>query len=742
MGCGASSANSAVGRDGVRRKQVGIGKDLLPLSSDPQRKPTDPLTASPAVEKDSLGKKKAGEEFFDEFGELTVVALPQGAERDSKYKCGQPMVTGDEVKPCFDNGLLYRIVKGDTWAFYNDTRVYEMCVSFTFGKDSVLRALGNTVVTTQEDGTIVAEASVYPCETVMFVKGRFTGFQSKIKAQPLSDDALKGKAKQYEKYIMEELARVKALAGNCEDDDIILTRCIQESVPYIDVNFPPVQASLERGSVMPIMTIPWARPDMYLPLGFPPHVRLFRSSTDTVSVEQGDLGDYWVMCAIASLEDHPDRLRTMFKHPLSADNTPKERAVGACRVTLNKSGWWKSVIVDDYLPVVGNRPKFAQSLNDPCELWVSILQKAYAKLHGSYVNIASGDPLHALQDFTGYASSRYDHMLGEDSETSESEVLEQLEKYYQKGYKIIFSTPTVDVEKEEHQELVKNNGLLLGHAYPVKSVRYFTEKNIALMCIRNPWHRDTQWKGEWSKDDEAWKVHPEIAEACDIAISDDSCFWMSWSDVRKHFVACGVVFRMPTCTDYRIRGTFQKGIPNVCVLITVSKTTTIMCTMTQEDRRGTGRVYEYPPIMMSLCCRSRIPNDMEVERSTTTEADFPSEEFVFIQSRDVSMICTLTPFKSPYMLVPRILEEADEEKPYVIGLQSETEFGVNAKVDFVSLPSSSPVFKNRLSFPVETESVEAQFQVWPPEGRFPFEYRSTCIAKNKRGDGYVLLRKK
>jgi hypothetical protein len=65
--------------------------------------------------------------------------------------------------------------------------------------------------------------------------------------------------------------------------------------------------------------------------------------------------------------------------------------VGAYCVRFYKNDEEEYVIVDDFFPVgmSGDNWAFA-SASDGKELWPTIIEKAYAKLHGSYDNIAAG----------------------------------------------------------------------------------------------------------------------------------------------------------------------------------------------------------------------------------------------------------------------------------------------------------------------------------------------------------------
>ena len=61
---------------------------------------------------------------------------------------------------------------------------------------------------------------------------------------------------------------------------------------------------------------------------------------------------------------------------------------------------WRVVLIDDYLPVTEDG-ELAYSWALHGQLWVSLLEKAYAKLHKSYAAISLGRMRDALADLTG-----------------------------------------------------------------------------------------------------------------------------------------------------------------------------------------------------------------------------------------------------------------------------------------------------------------------------------------------------
>jgi hypothetical protein len=106
---------------------------------------------------------------------------------------------------------------------------------------------------------------------------------------------------------------------------------------------------------------------------------LFIGGSSSGDVIQGKLGDCWFLGALAVLGTQQKLIENCFWRKDSF----KEFGLYVC--IFYKDGALRCVIIDDMIPVFSSNGSivFARC-SDPNELWVPLIEKAYAKLHGCY----------------------------------------------------------------------------------------------------------------------------------------------------------------------------------------------------------------------------------------------------------------------------------------------------------------------------------------------------------------------
>ena len=134
---------------------------------------------------------------------------------------------------------------------------------------------------------------------------------------------------------------------------------------------------------------------------------LFKDGMSAGDVKQGKLGDCWFLGAMATLAVKPDMVRKVF-WPKSDKKLNQLRDYGIFVCRFMKDFVWYYVIIDDRIPVYdtqSGKPVFAHC-SDNEELWVLLMEKAYAKLHKSYDALIGGYVDYGLRDMTGLVSEQ------------------------------------------------------------------------------------------------------------------------------------------------------------------------------------------------------------------------------------------------------------------------------------------------------------------------------------------------
>jgi hypothetical protein len=251
---------------------------------------------------------------------------------------------------------------------------------------------------------------------------------------------------------------------------------------------------------------------------------VFNGTPVAADVKQGELGDCWFMSALAVVAERPQLLYNLF---ISRQINPR----GAYGVKLCKDGLWQSLVVDDYFPCRGGGggggkhrvPAFTQCRRG--SLWVALLEKAGAKLHGSYAAMEAGTTLEALSLLTGAPCQQ--HSIPP-PRGDWDQLWAKLLDAQTKGYLLCTSSISDGHAREAEAEA---NGIVTGHAYSLLKV--VDVAGHRLMKVRNPWGRK-EWTGKWSDKDSRWT--PQLLAACDHRTDGaDGVFCMEYSDLTMFF---------------------------------------------------------------------------------------------------------------------------------------------------------------------------------------------------------------
>jgi len=240
-------------------------------------------------------------------------------------------------------------------------------------------------------------------------------------------------------------------------------------------------------------------------------------------LQQGGVGDCWFLSALAVVAERPDLIERLMA-------TPRANDQGCYEVRLFLDGWWTGTVVDDRLPCTDQQRRpdgtnLAYSRGQWQQLWVPLIEKAYAKAHGSYRAISGGEIAEALLDLTGCPCDS----INFDSRDFDAEMLwASLLSYKAAGFPMGCATA--------EDPLLKEVGLVGMHAYSLLDVRELPHPAaedgtsvVRLLRLRNP-HGVGEWTGDWSDGSAQWQC--AFARELGPTGINDGTFWMDLT----HFI--------------------------------------------------------------------------------------------------------------------------------------------------------------------------------------------------------------
>ena len=182
-------------------------------------------------------------------------------------------------------------------------------------------------------------------------------------------------------------------------------------------------------------------------------LKIFRNKIDCSNISQGNLGTCYFLEALSILSNYGQLLYQLF--PLEEINEE-----GIYEICLYHQEEWYKILIDDYFVFYKREDE-----NSPLEfyftqpakecLYSCFLEKAYAKINGSYCDIDGGHPTMALIALTGFDSLHFFQ------KRINKELIKQMKVFMKRGFLL--------------------SGGALNHAYSIIRAQddYFV--------VRNPW---------------------------------------------------------------------------------------------------------------------------------------------------------------------------------------------------------------------------------------------------------------
>ena len=301
---------------------------------------------------------------------------------------------------------------------------------------------------------------------------------------------------------------------------------------------------------------------------------------DGIAVEdivQGKICDCYFLSVLGSLCKFPQLIESLFYFK----EKTKEHIYG---IYFYINGHKKLVLIDDFLPYIGiGFKQFAMSKSEENEIWVALIEKAWAKINGNYIRIGCGGSPNEVFDVLTEAYSEEVAVTKKVEET----LWKKLVDGEKKGFVMTAGTSANDD--------VEDVGLTKGHAFTVLGIHEI--KGERVIRLRNPWG-EGEFNGDWSDFSSKWTE--ELKQKYKYYEKEDGDFFMGYKDFMKYFITMGFAKLHPKWSSNKLK--IKKAEATKCQLIKVTipkDDTLVYFQLYGKNPRIPNKNGEYPKTALS-----------------------------------------------------------------------------------------------------------------------------------------------
>ena len=340
-------------------------------------------------------------------------------------------------------------------------------------------------------------------------------------------------------YAREVLAEIEAAQKDCRIGEY------GRAYQFVDSEFAPGDMAIGTGGANQFI-LGWRCAP-----GVSDIVQLFHNGTNPDDVQSGIFKDDWLLSAITMIAsaggamdgEVAPQVNNLFVGHYAADGELTHHTeVGGYCVQLYKQGIWNPMIIDDCLPMLRHENWTNENKGVACahskectQIWVSLIEKAFAKYYGSYSELEHGFVHHALEDMTG-AEAECLTLAYASRGAGKRALWDQLVRFRKNGYILGAGTGAAALADKEIQDM----GIVFNAAYTIYEV--CSVDGNKLLKLRNPPGDHEEWKGDWSDKSSIW--NKRLKKKLGHTDADDNTFFMSFDDF------CNVFRELYVCKWY------------------------------------------------------------------------------------------------------------------------------------------------------------------------------------------------
>lgn len=216
---------------------------------------------------------------------------------------------------------------------------------------------------------------------------------------------------------------------------------------------------------------------------------------DWTDVIQGGAGTCYLKASMAAMAEFPDLVRASFVN--SAIN---DEGIYNVRFFIRGKPW--VVTIDDYLLFEGEQDLvFASTSTDENAIWAALLEKAYAKIIGTYTHADGGYTANGIRTLTGLPVYEYYSSQFGENDSSLEEMWDLLMDADDNDY-IMGAGTSGDGDDSYSNDC----GIAKSHAYSIVAAFEMDDSDDEthrMLLIRNPWGSNG-YSWDWNADDSDW----------------------------------------------------------------------------------------------------------------------------------------------------------------------------------------------------------------------------------------------